>query len=217
MHRPSGGLEDSEVAHTVEALEAGQLLSEAAGSGSRLSPTDQAAAENALSTPVVAQVCGLTPMSSFLPLSHPWPAACTAGNLSRSVMNSCRRCGGEISDQQSYESLKILMFQGVLTAMRGQLTSVDYWRSNDRGAAASTFLQLLAIIIPKQPLLHPQVPEKLAPLQIVDVISGSLRTMGNARPEVARSFIEMAVLLLQVSSPKRTVQYFSVYGNIKRV
>ena len=36
-------------------------------------------------------------------------------------------------------------------------------------------------------------------VQIVDVIGGSLRTMGNARPEVARSFIEMAVSLVQVS------------------
>ena len=47
--------------------------------------------------------------------------------------------------------------QGVLFAMRGQLTSADYWRSNDRGTAASSFLQLLAVIIPRQPLLHAQV------------------------------------------------------------
>lgn len=38
-------------------------------------------------------------------------------------------------------------------------------------------------------------------MQIVDVIGGSLRTMGNARPEVARSFVEMAVLLVQVTPP----------------
>jgi hypothetical protein len=38
-------------------------------------------------------------------------------------------------------------------------------------------------------------------VQIVDVIGGSLRTMGNARPEVARSFVEMAVLLVQVQPP----------------
>ena len=59
-----------------------------------------------------------------------------------------------------------LTLQGVLTAMRAQLTSVDYWRSNDRGAAASTFLQVLAIIIPKQPLLHPQVCLQLTTLPV---------------------------------------------------
>lgn len=48
--------------------------------------------------------------------------------------------------------------QGVLFAMRGQLTSAEYWRSSDRGSAASSFLQLLACLIPRQPLLHSQVP-----------------------------------------------------------
>ena len=60
MHRPSGGLDDSEVAGTAEALEAGQRLSEAAAAGSRLSTVDQAAAEDILSVPIVAQV-GETP------------------------------------------------------------------------------------------------------------------------------------------------------------
>lgn len=50
-----------------------------------------------------------------------------------------------------------VLLQGVLVAMRGQLTSADYWRSSDRGSAASAFLQLLAIIIPWQRPLHPQV------------------------------------------------------------
>jgi len=53
--------------------------------------------------------------------------------------------------------------------MRRQLTSADYWRSSDRGSAASTFLQLLAFIIPKQPLLHTQVslcPSSCSPREV---------------------------------------------------
>ena len=46
----------SGVAVTLEALRVGIHLSEAAAAGSKLTPADQQAAENALHIPVVAQV-----------------------------------------------------------------------------------------------------------------------------------------------------------------
>ena len=66
-YRSGGGVDDTEVASTAEALDAGQRLSEAAASGSRLGPSDQAAAESILSSPAVAQV-GATSSSGCLTL-----------------------------------------------------------------------------------------------------------------------------------------------------
>ena len=64
--RSGSGVDDTEVAATTEALEASQRLSEAAASGSRLGPADQAVAEDILSIPVVAQVNGI---SSRIPIN----------------------------------------------------------------------------------------------------------------------------------------------------
>ena len=61
MCRSGSGVDDTEVASTAEALEAGKRLSVAAASGSRLGPSDQAAAENIFSIPIVAQVFAQSP------------------------------------------------------------------------------------------------------------------------------------------------------------
>lgn len=54
--RPDGTIDDSQVGDTVEALEVGARLSEAAASGSRLAPAEQIAADKVLNTPIIAQV-----------------------------------------------------------------------------------------------------------------------------------------------------------------
>ncbi|BDA42837.1 Negative elongation factor D [Coccomyxa sp. Obi] len=75
---------------------------------------------------------------------------------------------------------------GLLRSMAGPLGSKQYWRDY-HGSAAPAFLTLLSLIVPLQPALNAQA---------VDIISDTLKALGNAKPDIARALLELAVAVM---------------------
>lgn len=82
---------------------------------------------------------------------------------------------------------------GLLRAMALPLSSAQYWREY-HGSAAPAFLALLSAIVPHQPALNHQV---------VDIIAAALKALGNAKPDIARALLELAVAVLAAGDVMR--------------
>ncbi|EIE24527.1 hypothetical protein COCSUDRAFT_40900 [Coccomyxa subellipsoidea C-169] len=82
---------------------------------------------------------------------------------------------------------------GLMRAMARPLGSAQYWREY-HGSAAPAFLTLLSLIIPQQPALNPQA---------VDIIAAALKAMGNAKPDIARTLLELGVAVLAAGQVMR--------------